>query len=221
MHVLGVLPSRRSARSSRTSWRGRRPIATGAAGRWCDLLQQLGVALDFEDVLRQAGGGAVGRPHVARALCRAGGRARREAFDRYIGRGRPAFVEKMLPTFAEVAALVHRVRRASSRSRTSRIGAPARSSSGSRARGSTRWRPVTPVTTLSPAPDSPTSRSRSGCSAPAAATGTAIRSRREPRRPRVAGGAPRVARAAGEHFACDDEDAEHDELRFPRQGRAS
>jgi predicted metal-dependent phosphoesterase TrpH len=33
-----------------------------------------------------------------------------EAFDRYIGRGRPAFVEKVLPSFGEVAALVHSVR---------------------------------------------------------------------------------------------------------------
>ena len=76
-----------------------------------DRLQGLGVPLDFDDVLRQAGGGAVGRPHVARAIVRGGGALRMsEAFDRYIGRGRPAFVEKVLPTFAEVADLVHSVR---------------------------------------------------------------------------------------------------------------
>ena len=33
-----------------------------------------------------------------------------EAFDRYIGRGRPAFVEKVLPQFREIADLVHAVR---------------------------------------------------------------------------------------------------------------
>jgi predicted metal-dependent phosphoesterase TrpH len=32
-----------------------------------------------------------------------------EAFDRFLGRGRPAFVEKRLPAFREVAALVHRL----------------------------------------------------------------------------------------------------------------
>jgi predicted metal-dependent phosphoesterase TrpH len=32
-----------------------------------------------------------------------------EAFDRYLARGRPAFVDKTLPAFASVAALVHRV----------------------------------------------------------------------------------------------------------------
>ena len=76
-----------------------------------DRLQGMGVTLDFDDVLRQAHGGAVGRPHVARAIVRGGGAAgMTEAFDRYIGRGRPAFVEKVLPTFGEVAELVHSVR---------------------------------------------------------------------------------------------------------------
>jgi predicted metal-dependent phosphoesterase TrpH len=76
-----------------------------------DRLQGLGVTLDFDDVLRQARGGAVGRPHVARAIVRGGGAGgMSEAFDRYIGRGRPAFVEKVLPSFAEVADLVHSVR---------------------------------------------------------------------------------------------------------------
>ncbi len=74
-------------------------------------LRSLGVTLDFDDVLRQARGGAVGRPHVARAIVRGGGaHGMSEAFDRYIGRGRPAFIEKVLPAFAEVAELVHSVR---------------------------------------------------------------------------------------------------------------
>lgn len=76
-----------------------------------DRLRELGVVLDFDDVLHQARGGAVGRPHVARAIVRGGGAAgMSEAFDRFIGRGRPAFVEKVLPTFAEVADRVHAVR---------------------------------------------------------------------------------------------------------------
>ncbi len=68
----------------------------------------LGVAISADDVLREAGGGAAGRPHVARALERKRlVQSVQQAFDRYIGRGRPAFVEKNLPTFATVAALVH------------------------------------------------------------------------------------------------------------------
>ena len=74
-------------------------------------LNQLGVDLGFDDVLRHAGGGAVGRPHVARAIVGHGAAAHvGEAFDRYIGRGRPAFVEKVLPAFTEITALVHAVR---------------------------------------------------------------------------------------------------------------
>jgi predicted metal-dependent phosphoesterase TrpH len=76
-----------------------------------DRLHRLGVILDIDDVLRQARGGAVGRPHVARAIVLSGGaRGMSEAFDRYLGRGRPAFVEKVLPTFSEVADVVHSVR---------------------------------------------------------------------------------------------------------------
>jgi hypothetical protein len=74
-------------------------------------LNALGVPLDFDDVLRHADGGAVGRPHVARAIVSRGGAVHvSDAFDRYIGRGRPAFVEKVLPQFGEIAAQVHAVR---------------------------------------------------------------------------------------------------------------
>lgn len=70
----------------------------------------LGLALDYEDVLREAGSAAVGRPHVARAMVRRGLAADiGVAFDRYLARGRPAFVEKALPAFGDVAALVHRL----------------------------------------------------------------------------------------------------------------
>jgi 3',5'-nucleoside bisphosphate phosphatase len=73
-----------------------------------DRLNGMGVGLRLEDVLEQSQGGAVGRPHVARALVRRGlVRSVQDAFDRYIGWHRPAFVEKRLPTFLEVAELVH------------------------------------------------------------------------------------------------------------------
>lgn len=71
-------------------------------------LAALGIAITSEDVLRESDGGAIGRPHVARALHRLGHvQTIQQAFDRYIGRGRPAFVEKVLPTLREVADLVH------------------------------------------------------------------------------------------------------------------
>jgi predicted metal-dependent phosphoesterase TrpH len=71
-------------------------------------LQRLGVHLEFESVLQESGGGAVGRPHVARAIVRHGGATdTSDAFDRFIGRGRPAFVEKRLPSFRSVVDVVH------------------------------------------------------------------------------------------------------------------
>jgi len=71
-------------------------------------LQRHGVELPFESVLEESAGGAVGRPHVARAIVRHGGAIDpSDAFDRWIGRGRPAFVEKTLPSFAAVATVVH------------------------------------------------------------------------------------------------------------------
>jgi predicted metal-dependent phosphoesterase TrpH len=73
-------------------------------------LQRLGMELSFESVLEESAGGAVGRPHVARAIVRHGGAADLgDAFDRFLGRGRPAFVEKNLPTFGTVAEVIHSV----------------------------------------------------------------------------------------------------------------
>ena len=74
-------------------------------------LQRLGLELTFDDVLHEAAGGAVGRPHVARALARRGHVPEAgQAFDRWLGRGRPAFVDKVLPEFREITDLVHAVR---------------------------------------------------------------------------------------------------------------
>jgi predicted metal-dependent phosphoesterase TrpH len=110
MHVLGYfLPSDSAAlesflercRADRVR-RGREMVTR---------LQRLGVPLEFDDVLRQSKGAAVGRPHVARAIVTQGSAIDvSDAFDRYIGRGRPAFVDKTLPTFREIADQVHTVR---------------------------------------------------------------------------------------------------------------
>jgi len=73
-------------------------------------LRRLGVAIDLRDVVQAADGGALGRPHVARVLVRHGVCLdMNEAFARYLGRGRPAYVEKPLPTLQQVAELVHAV----------------------------------------------------------------------------------------------------------------
>ncbi len=58
-----------------------------------DRLNDMGVQVDWDDVLEGAAGAPLGRPHIAEALMRAGHVAeRKEAFDLYLGDGRPAYV---------------------------------------------------------------------------------------------------------------------------------
>ena len=72
------------------------------------VLNGLGVPVTLEAVLAEADGGAIGRPHIARALI-AGGWARdsRDAFDRYLGFRKPAFVPKLTLGLREAIELVH------------------------------------------------------------------------------------------------------------------
>ena len=71
-------------------------------------LNAIGVPLSLQSVLEQAAGGAVGRPHLARALIEEGwARDSRDAFDRYLGAGRPAYVPKLRLSVAEAISLVH------------------------------------------------------------------------------------------------------------------
>ncbi|MEP6992766.1 MAG: PHP domain-containing protein [bacterium] len=73
-----------------------------------DKLVALGVQVTFGDVLAQAGGGAVGRPHVARALVADGWATDvRDAFDRYLGAGKPAYVAKDQLGMADAIAIIH------------------------------------------------------------------------------------------------------------------
>ena len=73
-----------------------------------DKLVALGVKVTLDDVLGQAGDGAVGRPHVARALVADGWATDvRDAFDRYLGAGRPAYVAKEQLSMPDAIAMVH------------------------------------------------------------------------------------------------------------------
>ena len=82
--------------------RGRR------AARIVQLLQSQGVQVTLDDVLIQAGAGAIGRPHVARALVADGWATDvRDAFDRYLGAGRPAYVAKEQLEMREAIAMIH------------------------------------------------------------------------------------------------------------------
>jgi len=71
-------------------------------------LRGLGVKIRPERVDELAAGGAVGRPHVARALVEAGHvRTVSEAFDVYLAGGKPAYVEKDRFQIADAVELIH------------------------------------------------------------------------------------------------------------------
>ena len=89
---------------------GTRAARRRRAAEMVTRLRQLGVGIELGQVESAANGGALGRPHVARVLVERGVSADiGEAFDRYLGRGRPGYVEKPLPTLHQVTELVHAV----------------------------------------------------------------------------------------------------------------
>jgi len=70
-------------------------------------LRDLGIDITWEEVLAEAAGSLVGRPHFARVLLRKGAvRTLQEAFDRYLGRGAPGYVDKQRLTPAEAAEII-------------------------------------------------------------------------------------------------------------------
>jgi 3',5'-nucleoside bisphosphate phosphatase len=74
-----------------------------------DKLGDLGAPVRLERVLQIARDAAVGRPHLAQALMEAGHvNTFNEAFDRYLGRNSPAYVERMTFTPAEACQLIRR-----------------------------------------------------------------------------------------------------------------
>jgi hypothetical protein len=71
-------------------------------------LRELGYELRPERIDELAAGGAVGRPHVARALVEAGHVASvSEAFDKLLGTGKPANVDKERFAIEEAIELIH------------------------------------------------------------------------------------------------------------------
>lgn len=73
-------------------------------------LNALGLPLDFARVQALAAG-AVGRPHVARALVEAGlVQSTDEAFDKYLGRTGPAYVERLKVTPEEAIQIIAKAR---------------------------------------------------------------------------------------------------------------
>ncbi len=109
VHVLGLHLSRtESLEFALADFRQRRlQRAEAMVAR----LNALGVPVSLDAVLSAAGGGAIGRPHLARAIVDGGwARDTREAFDRYLGNGRPAHVAKAKISVRDAIRLVHQAR---------------------------------------------------------------------------------------------------------------
>lgn len=102
LHMLGYYPDYRDAgfQAELTRLRAGR---IGRAQAMVRKLTELGYPISYQRVLELAGDGAIGRPHIAQALVEARHvQSKGEAFERLIGRGGPAYVEraKLLPSDA-------------------------------------------------------------------------------------------------------------------------
>ena len=70
-------------------------------------LNELGVLIEIEEVRKIAGSGTIGRPHVASAMVFHGYvKDKQSAFERYLNRGKPAYVERMRFTPMEAVKLI-------------------------------------------------------------------------------------------------------------------
>jgi predicted metal-dependent phosphoesterase TrpH len=81
----------------------------GRVRRMVELLAAHGVTVTESAIVACSGGKTIGRPHVARAMVEAGAVSTvKEAFDRYIGEGRPAYVGRFRLTAEDAAAMIRR-----------------------------------------------------------------------------------------------------------------
>jgi 3',5'-nucleoside bisphosphate phosphatase len=79
------------------------------AVKMIELLDDMGVQIKLEDVVAMAGRGElIVRPHIAQVLVQKGFvRSKNEAFDKYIGNFKPAFVPKPEHTVPDVISVIH------------------------------------------------------------------------------------------------------------------
>jgi len=71
-------------------------------------LNRLGIELSYEEVVKVSGGGQVGRPHFAQVLLEKNHvRTFQEAFDRFLKKGSPAYVDKFRFTAKEAIHFIN------------------------------------------------------------------------------------------------------------------
>jgi hypothetical protein len=88
-----------------------RAAREGRAETMVARLTAAGAPIDLGRVVALAAGGSIGRPHVARALVEAGHAASiGDAFDRWLIRGRPGYVERFKLTPPDAVRLIRAAR---------------------------------------------------------------------------------------------------------------
>jgi predicted metal-dependent phosphoesterase TrpH len=106
-HILGLHLS--DTREMEAKLVELREMRRSRAERIVARLNDLGVRVELSAVLEQAAGGAIGRPHVARAMIAEGWAVDfRDAFDRYLGNGKPAYVGKDRLAIVDAIGLIQR-----------------------------------------------------------------------------------------------------------------
>ena len=106
IHLLGYFVDHEDSAFQRTlaAFRGGRE---DRARRMVERLGDLGVPVSWTRVQELSGGGAIGRPHVAQAMVEAGHvEYMKDAFDRYLGRNGPAYVERARMTPVEAVQML-------------------------------------------------------------------------------------------------------------------
>lgn len=75
--------------------------------RIIERLNQLGLDITLEEVKQIAGDGLLGRPHMARLMVKKGyARSISDAFDNYLGKGKPAYVDKFRVNTSQAIMLI-------------------------------------------------------------------------------------------------------------------
>jgi len=107
-HIVGLFidPDYPELRSTLEAWRA---LRRERAVQICEKLNDAGVSVRPDEVFALAGGGSVGRLHVAKALVANGEAATiAAAFNRWIGPDGPAYVPRRCASTVELIRLIHR-----------------------------------------------------------------------------------------------------------------
>jgi len=106
VHILGYFIDLQHA-GLREKLQAIRDARQQRARQIADKLEKLGISIDFEKLLEEAGPDSIGRPHIANRLAREGHVAdARQAFARYLRRGGSAYVERYQLAPCEAIGLV-------------------------------------------------------------------------------------------------------------------